>query len=98
MALRDAIRALSELWDDVEQQLCPEDRRPLFVAMRSLVQDPDDEDLMFEVVARLHDVLPRDHDILAAVAIEDTRSSTTTSVAWMEVIERIHDILVEASP
>jgi hypothetical protein len=96
MALRDAIRALSEQWDDVEQQLGPEDGPPLLVAMRSLVLDPDDEDLMFEVVASLADVLPRDHAILAAIAIEDTRS-TTTPLVWAQVIERLRDIVAKSS-
>jgi hypothetical protein len=95
MALRDAIRALSETWADVQRRLCPEDGRLVIEVTRSLTEDPDDEDLMLELLAHLAQVLPPDHPILTAIAIEDTRSTTTPRV-WAEVIEQLRRIV--ASP
>lgn len=95
MALRDAIRVLSERWSDVELRLCPEDGRLVVEAVRSLTQHPDDEDLMFEVVARLADVLPRNHEILAAIAIEETRS-TATPLVWAQVVDRLVHIVADS--
>lgn len=95
MALRDAIRALPEHWPDVERRLCPEDGRLIIEAVRSIAEQPDDEDLMFDLVARLAEVLPRDHQILVAIAVEDSRSTTTPRV-WAEVIDRLLDIVENA--
>jgi len=96
MALRDAIRVLCDEWTDVERRLDPEDRRLLVNAVRSLTQDPDDEDLMLDVVAHLAGMLSRHHPILAAIAIEDVRSTTTPSV-WADVVKRLRQ-LVENTP
>ncbi|MEW2427770.1 hypothetical protein AB0877_07140 [Micromonospora sp. NPDC047644] len=95
MALRDAILTLTEHWPDVERRLSTEQGRALVRAMRSLAQEPDDEDLMFEVVTLLVPVLPRQHPVFEAILIEDVRSTATPRV-WARTIERLREIAAES--
>jgi hypothetical protein len=95
MALRDMMNLLSEQWDDVQRRLNPEVGKPLIVAMRFFVMSPDDEGLMRGIAEQLDVVLPPDHPILAAIAIDDVRSYVPR--VWAQVVEKLRHI-VASSP